>query len=70
MIYIYVCRGGTSMNKIRQMATLFRESADILDEIANNQEDTTISEKEKEEKQEELLARFAVKAMKINAIKM
>lgn len=58
------------MNKIRQMATLFRESADILDEIANNQEDTTISEKEKEEKQEELLARFAVKAMKINAIKM
>ena len=53
-------------NKVREMAKTFREAADILDEMADfadNKEEMT--REERGNREDELLARFAVKMIKI-----
>ena len=53
-------------NEVREMAKTFREAADILDEaadFADNKEEMT--REERGNREDELLARFAVKMIKI-----
>lgn len=56
-------------NEYREMAKLFKKTGDILDQLADNQEDETLDAKAKEEKEEHLLGDFMVQCMKINALK-
>lgn len=55
-------------NDFREMAKALRKAGDIADKIADNLDDKTISKKEKEEKQDTLLAEFMVQMMKIQKI--
>lgn len=50
---------------IKEMAQTFREAADILDEIAELDDKEGMTKEERKEKEEELLARFLVKLIKI-----
>lgn len=52
-------------NEFREMAKGLRKAADVADRIAENIEDETLSNKEKEEKQDTLLAEFIVQMMKL-----
>ena len=59
------------MNKttdFRTMANAMRKAGDIADRIADNLEDETLDKKEKEEKQDTLLAEFMVQMMKIQSL--
>lgn len=49
----------------REVANTFRKAADIVDKIADNLEDTQISEKEKEDKQDKLFAELIVQMAKL-----
>lgn len=55
------------MSDLRELAKTFREAADVLDEMTNI--DETLDKKQKEEAQEELLAKLMVKMIKINGLK-
>lgn len=50
---------------IKGMAQTFREVADILDEIAELDDKEDMTREERKEKEEELLARFLLKMIKI-----
>lgn len=52
-------------NDFRKMAEAMRKAADIADRIAENLEDETLDRKEKEDKEDTLLAEFMVQMMKI-----
>ena len=52
-------------NNFREMANALRKAGDIADKIADNIDDETIGDKEKEEKQDVLLMEFMVQMMKI-----
>lgn len=56
--------------EFKKMAQIFREAADIIDEVANFEElykDTPLEERKKIE--EGLLGRFAIKMLEIQAFK-
>ena len=59
---------GNDVTEIRKMAETFRGTADILDAVAANIEDGTISDEEKEKKQDELMGRFMWQMLKIQEI--
>ena len=50
---------------IKEMAQTFREAADILDEIAELDDKEGMTKEERNEKEEELSARFLMKLIKI-----
>ena len=52
----------------RDLSEAFRKAADIMDELADNIEDDGMENKQKEEKQDELLAKFMVQMMKIQKL--
>lgn len=52
----------------RDLGKAFRKAADIMDELADNIEDDDMENKQKEEKQDELLAKFMVQMMKIQKL--
>lgn len=52
----------------RDLGEAFRKAADIMDELADNIEDDDMENKQKEEKQDELLAKFMVQMMKIQKL--
>lgn len=54
-----------AVNDFRITANALRKAGDIADRIADNLEDETLDAKEKEEKQDALLAEFMVQMMKI-----
>lgn len=56
-------------NTYKELANTLRKSADILDKISDLKE-SNIDKKEKEEKEEMLLAEFMVQMMKIERIKL
>lgn len=57
------------MSDLRELAKTFREAADVLDEMTNIEENEALDKKQKEEAQEELLAKLMVKMIKINSLK-
>ena len=57
------------MSELRDLAKTFREAADVLDEMSNIEENEALDKKQKEEAQEELLAKLMVKMIKINSLK-
>lgn len=52
----------------RNLSGAFRKAADIMDELAENIEAEDVDMKQKEEKQDELLAQFVVQMMKIQKL--
>ncbi len=52
----------------RTMANALRKAGDIADRIQDNIEDETLDKKEKEDKQDALLAEFMVQMMKIQGL--
>lgn len=58
------------MSDLRELAKTFREAADVLDEMTNIEENEALDKKEKEEAQEELLAKLMIKMLKINKLQM
>lgn len=52
----------------RAMANALRKAGDIADRIQDNIEDETLDKKEKEEKEDTLLAEFMVQMMKIQGL--
>lgn len=52
----------------RDLGEAFRKAADIMDELADNIEAEDVEKKQKEEKQDELLAQFMVQMMKIQKL--
>lgn len=52
----------------RDLGGAFRKAADIMDELADNIEAEDADKKQKEEKQDELLAKFMVQMMKIQKL--
>lgn len=59
---------GNDVTEIQKMAETFRGAADILDTVAANIEDKTISRDEKEKKQDELMERFMRQMLKIQEV--
>lgn len=57
------------MSELRDLAKTFREAADVLDEMTNIEEHEYMTKQQKEEAQEELLAKLMVKMIKINSLK-
>lgn len=51
----------------KELANDFRKIADTLDEVQNVIEDETLSADVKEERQEELLGKFAIQLVKISS---
>lgn len=54
-----------SKEEIKEMAQTYRETADILDEIAELDDKEGMTREERKEKEEELLAKFLLKMIKI-----
>lgn len=53
----------------REMAKILRKAGDIAENIATNIEDETLSNEEREKKEEQLMGEFMVQMVKMNAIK-
>lgn len=53
---------------IKEMAKIFREAADILDEISDLDGKEGMTGKERKEKEEELSVKFLLKMAKINRV--
>lgn len=50
---------------IKEMAQIFREAADVLDEFADLEDKEGMTREERKEKEGELLARFSLKMVNI-----
>lgn len=55
--------------EFRQLGEAFRKAADIIDSLANTVEDENMDEKQKEEKEEELIAQFLMQMLKLEKMK-
>lgn len=59
-------RGIMKIDNYKELANDFRKIADTLDEVQNVIDDETLSNDAKEERQEELLGKFAIQLVKIS----
>lgn len=57
------------MNNVREMAKIFRDMADLYDELANIEENEELNKQKKEELQEEILGKIMVQALKVEKLK-
>lgn len=57
------------MNKVRELAKVFRELADLYDEYANVDENEDLDAQQKTEKLESLIGKIMVKALKVEKLK-
>ena len=60
-------RGIMKIDNYKELANDFRKIADTLDEVQNVIDDETLSADVKEERQEELLGKFAIQLVKISS---
>lgn len=56
------------IEELKELAKIYRELAQILDEAVELEEDDNISDKEAEEKTEEMIGRFLIKSIKAKKI--
>lgn len=57
------------MDEVRALAKAFRELADLYDELANIEENEELGTLEKEKRQEDILGKIMVQALKVEKIK-
>lgn len=57
------------MNKVRELAKIFRELADLYEEIADTEENEELDAQEKEELLEQLTGKIIVKTLKVEKLK-
>ena len=57
------------MDNVRALAKVFREMADLYDELANIEENEELDTLEKEKRQEDILGKIMVQALKVEKMK-
>ena len=57
-------------DQMKEMASIMRDAADILDNVAELENDTSLTEEQRDEKEELLLAQFLIKMTKIQSLQL